>query len=79
VAHRLIEVGFDLLFACDSDAPFEERLVEAPATRRHQVVEVIRPEQSVAAADPGADCDASGVHDFFDFLCFQSAFAAGCS
>ena len=24
-----------------------------------------------------ADCDASGGLDFFDFLCFQDAFAAG--
>ncbi|MFG0285144.1 MAG: hypothetical protein ACF8R7_12040 [Phycisphaerales bacterium JB039] len=24
-----------------------------------------------------ADCDASGVYDFFDFLCFQNAFGAG--
>jgi hypothetical protein len=25
-----------------------------------------------------ADCDSSGALDFFDFLCFQNAFAAGC-
>ena len=25
-----------------------------------------------------ADCDQSGTLDFFDFLCFQNAFAAGC-
>jgi len=25
-----------------------------------------------------ADCDGNGVLDFFDFLCFQNAFAAGC-
>lgn len=25
-----------------------------------------------------ADCDGSGTLDFFDFLCFQNAFAAGC-
>src|SRR5690606_8006461 len=26
-----------------------------------------------------ADCDASGDLDFFDFLCFQNEFAAGCA
>ena len=31
-----------------------------------------------AAGDPAADCDGSGGLDFFDFLCFQNAFAAGC-
>src|SRR5690606_18790217 len=31
-----------------------------------------------AAGDCYADCDESGNLDFFDFLCFQNEFAAGC-
>jgi len=31
----------------------------------------------IASIDCAADCDGTGVLDFFDFLCFQNLFAAG--
>jgi trimeric autotransporter adhesin len=31
-----------------------------------------------AGPNPGGDCDGDSAHTFFDFLCFQNAFGAGC-
>jgi hypothetical protein len=58
--------------------PTPYRLVGGGFPNVHIVMNILGEEgHSCTGGECYADCDGSGTLDFFDFLCFQNAFAAG--
>ncbi|MFG0283777.1 MAG: GC-type dockerin domain-anchored protein, partial [Phycisphaerales bacterium JB039] len=53
-------------------------LSAAPRELVLKAQEIKEVQNAFALGDPYADCDGTGVLDFFDFLCFQNEFARGC-